>query len=325
MGGVVNKIIHTVNNPMNKHIKPLREFDEKIFNKIEKIEENTLPAYDTFRKLHEGEEKIYSFANNVAYGIDKNTEGLVKGIVTGDWTLFRDSFVGLLTTAVYVIALVIGVFSYNGYLIAASIIALDAQYNEAELTMHGLRTLGKIEHELFGSEIILENLESIATAIVIVGTLYAGYYGFGYLADISGLSSIFNSVYYQIGSGIYSVYEAYEQWEYASSIYENLMEEYQKWLNSLELKLKYFNELWDTIYLNGDLLYEASAGGYLFNAGAGSTEYSVSAIHEQSTYLLGIDNQRDIDFDRYFHDIADIDYINLDIADTKPEIIRYKF
>jgi hypothetical protein len=269
-------------------------------------------------------ETVVEFAVNVVKGVIKGVVGMVEGIITGDWTKFRDSFVSIFQTAVYALGAVVGIATGNPWLIAASVVALDGLHNEGRLTAHIVRTIGKIERELFGSENILENLEIITASIIIVGSLYSGAKGFGLLADASGIGSIVNSQYFQVGMGVYSVADAYMQFQEAQGLYDSLMADYQKWLQGVGQKAEYFNTVWDKVYGEPDILYAASAGGYLFNAGAGSNEYSVSTIHEQSTYLLGIDNQRDIDFDRYFNDPMDIDYPALNIEDTKPEIIRYQ-
>jgi hypothetical protein len=291
MGGVVKKIVDTVIDPIGGIINDAVDFIGKTL------------------------EEIADFADNVVKGVANNIKGMFKGIVEGDWTNFRDSFVGVATTVVYVVAAI-----YGGPIgIAAAMVALDGR-----LTTYAVTILGKVERELFGSENILNHVDEISTAVIIAGSLYAAYVGMPILAKASGVAAFLNQAYVQVSLGIYSISDAYMQFQEAQSLYEDLMADYQKWLEAAMQKSKQFNEIWDAVYGDIDLLYEASAGGYLFNAGAGSNEYSVSAIHEQSTYLLGIDNQRDIDFDRYFNDPMDIDYPALNIEDTKPEIIRYQ-
>jgi hypothetical protein len=266
-------------------------------------------------------ETVVEFAVNVVKGVIKNVIGMVEGIITGDWTKFRDSFFGTISTIAYGFAIASG----NPWLIVAGIVALDGQYNEGKLTAHIVRTVGKIERELLGSENILENIDLVTGAIVVIGSLGAGLYGTGeLLGKFSALKSFVEMQQIQIAFGVYSVADAYMQFQEAQGLYDSLMADYQKWLQYAGQKATQFNQIWDAVYGDMNVLYEASAGGYLFNAGAGSNEYSVSTIHEQSTYLLGIDNQRDIDFDRYFNDPMEIDYPALNIEDTKPEIIRYQ-
>lgn len=269
-------------------------------------------------------ETVVEFAANVVKGAIKSVVGMVEGIVTGDWEKFKDSFFTAFQTVVYAFGAVVGITTGNPWLIAASVAALDGLHNEGKLTTFVVKTLGKIEREIIGSEMILDNLELIAGTIIAVGSLYAGMEGLGLLADISGLSSLMSSQYFQITMGVHSIADAYLQLQEAQELYDNLMAEYQEWLKVAGAKAEAFNMVWDAVYLDPDVLYEASAGGVLFNAGAGSDEYSVSTINEQCTYLLGLDNQRDVEFDRYFSDPMDIDYVGLDMENIKPEILRYK-
>lgn len=268
--------------------------------------------------------EVVDFAVNVVKGAINAVLGMVEGIVTGDWTMFRDSFFSAVQTVVYAFGAVIGAVSGNAWLVAASVVALDGLHNEGQLTSHLVTTVGKIERELLGSELILENLELVTSAIVMVGSAYSGYKAFDLLAKASGISSLLESHYVQVGLGINSIADAYEQFQYAQGLYDELMREYQAWLQQVGQTAEYFNTLWDTVYSDVDILYSASAGGYLFNAAAGSDEYSVSSVSEQSMYLLGLDTKRDIDFDRNFTDPITIDHVNLNIEDTKPEILRYE-
>ena len=85
-----------------------------------------------------------------------------------------------------------------------------------------------------------------------------------------------------------------------------------------------FNKMWDAVYGDLNVWYEAMPGGYLFNAGVGSDEYSISSINEQSAYCLALNTKRDVDFDRYFTNPFEIDYVGLNIDDIKPEDLKYK-
>ena len=62
----------------------------------------------------------------------------------------------------------------------------------------------------------------------------------------------------------------------------------------------------------------------IFNAGVGIDEYSISSINEQSAYCLALNTKRDVDFDRYFTNPFEIDYVGLNIDDIKPEDLKYK-
>lgn len=273
-------------------------------------------------------EKVADFGVNVVEGTLKNVVGVVEGAVTGDWDKFKDSLIGTVQTSLYVTAAVAGAVSGQFYITAAAVVALDGQHNKGQLTAHAVSTVGKFEREIFGSKNILDNLELISTAIIIGSSLYAGYKGFEVISKLSSIESIFSRFstvadYFRLGSSTYSIYDAYEQWKDALGLYDNLMADYQKWLNQANFEAKRFNQMWDAVYGDMGVWYESMPGGYLFNAGVGSDEYSISSINEQCTYALALDTKRDLDFDRYFTNPFEIDYENLGLEDIKPDVLKY--
>lgn len=274
-------------------------------------------------------EKVVDFAVNVVTGVIKNVVGVVEGAITGDWTKFRDSLLGVVSTAIYGAAAVVGFVTGQYYIAAAALVALDGQYNEGQLTSHIVTTVGKFEREIFGSKNILDNVDIITSGIVIIGSLYAAGQGIAMLSKITGLTSYLANYadyvnYFKVASGAYSVYDAYTQWQHAIDLYDQLMADYQAFLNQAEREVQQFNQMWDAVYGDLNVWYEAMPGGYLFNAGVGSDEYSISSINEQSAYCLALNTKRDVDFDRYFTNPFEIDYVGLNIDDIKPEDLKYK-
>ena len=274
-------------------------------------------------------EKAVDFAVNVVTGALENVVGVVKGAITGDWEMFRDSSIGLVQTAFYVTAAVVGFATGQYYITAAALVALDGQYNEGQLTAHAVTNIGKFERERFGSKNILDNVDTITTAIIIVGSLYAAGQGIAMLSKITGLTSYLANYadyvnYFKVATGAYSVYDAYTQWQHAIELYDQLMSDYQAFLNQANREVQQFNQMWDAVYGDLNVWYEAMPGGYLFNAGVGSDEYSISSINEQSAYCLALNTKRDVDFDRYFTNPFEIDYVGLNIDDIKPEDLKYK-
>ena len=274
-------------------------------------------------------EKVVDFAVNVVTGALENVVGAITGAITGDWTKFRDSLLGVVSTAIYTAAAVVGFATGQYYIAAAALVALDGQYNEGQLTSHIVTTVGKFEREIFGSKNILDNVDIITSSIVIIGSLYAGGKGIGLLGDITGLTSYLANYadyvnYFNVATGAYSVYDAYTQWQHAIELYDQLMSDYQAFLNQANREVQQFNQMWDAVYGDLNVWYEAMPGGYLFNAGVGSDEYSISSINEQSAYCLALNTKRDVDFDRYFTNPFEIDYVGLNIDDIKPEDLKYK-
>ena len=274
-------------------------------------------------------EKVVDFAVNVVTGVLKNVVGAITGAITGDWTKFRDSLLGVVSTTLYGVAAVVGFATGQYYITAAALVALDGQYNEGQLTSHIVTTVGKFEREIFGSKNILDNVDIITSSIVIIGSLYAGAKGIGLLGELTGLNSYLSQYsnyvnYFKVATGAYSVYDAYTQWQHAIELYDQLMSDYQAFLNQANREVQQFNQMWDAVYGDLNVWYEAMPGGYLFNAGVGSDEYSISSINEQSAYCLALNTKRDVDFDRYFTNPFEIDYVGLNIDDIKPEDLKYK-
>lgn len=296
-----------------------------VVKSISKVVDSVVKVIDkTVDFVAETLEKTVDFATNVIKGTLNNLSGMIEGAIKGDWTQFRDGLIGSAQTVIYGVAAVVGIVTGQVWLTAAAIVALDGQYNEGQLTAHAVTTIGRVEKGLFGSEYILDNVDLITSAIIIAGSLYAGGKGIAIIAEAAGVSALLNSYYYQIGAGAYSIYDAYNQWQYALELYDNLMADYQRWLQEASFKVEQFNRMWDTVYGDLNVWYEANAGGYLFNAGVGSEEYSVSSINEQCAYILALDTKRDISFDRYFTDPIDIDYVGLNIDDIKPDILKFE-
>ena len=274
-------------------------------------------------------EKVVDFAVNVVTGVLKNVVGAITGAITGDWTKFRDSLLGVVSTAIYGVAAVVGFATGQYYIAAAALVALDGQYNEGQLTSHIVTTVGKFEREILGSKNILDNVDIITSGIVIIGSLYAGAKGIGLLGELTGLKSYLSQYsnyvnYFKVARGGYSIYDAYTQWQQALELYDKLMSDYQAFLNQANREVQQFNQMWDAVYGDLNVWYEAMPGGYLFNAGVGSDEYSISSINEQSAYCLALNTKRDVDFDRYFTNPFEIDYVGLNIDDIKPEDLKYK-
>ena len=274
-------------------------------------------------------EKVVDFAVNVVTGVLENVVGAITGAITGDWTKFRDSLLGVVSTALYGLAAVVGFATGQYYITAAALVALDGQYNEGQLTSHIVTTVGKFEREIFGSKNILDNVDIITSGIVIIGSLYAAGKGVFMLSKITGLTSYLANYadyvnYFNVATGAYSVYDAYTQWQHAIELYDQLMSDYQAFLNQANREVQQFNQMWDAVYGDLNVWYEAMPGGYLFNAGVGSDEYSISSINEQSAYCLALNTKRDVDFDRYFTNPFEIDYVGLNIDDIKPEDLKYK-
>lgn len=320
MGGTVNNFIE---DPIGTTVDTIDNTVEAVHDTVENTIEATNDFIDnTAEAVHDTVDAVGEFTYNVAEGVVQDYADMYHGIVEGDWVKFRDAFISQVQTTAYMVAFAIGVMTSNTWLVAAAVVALDGQYNQGQLTYEAVSATGKFEKDVFGTENINENIDVIVASIIIAGSIYAFSTGFGILADATGLSAILGNPYVSTAMGVNSIYEAYNAYQEAKELYDRLMAEYLAWLAELNSKTKAFNITWDMVYGNSELLYEASAGGYLFNAGAGSEQYSVSTIHEQCSYLLALDNKKDEEFEMYYTNPNEIDYVKLNIDDITPQIIR---
>jgi|GEM_PF-6029762 len=250
-----------------------------------------------------------TFTGNVIKGIGKNVLGMVEGIVSGNWTKFRDSALGIVTTAMYIATAIIG----GPIGIAAAVVGLDAQYNQGQLTFHAVKGLGVLEKKLFGSDNIQRHVEEITLAIIVASAAYSAYTVQG-LNLLGGFENLL---------GAYNLYKAYRDYEAAKDLYDNLMKQYKEWLEKINQALEKANKIWDYVYGNLEVWYEAMPGGYLFNSGVGTEEYSISSIHEQCAYSLALHTNKDDDLDMMFTDFNQVDWVKLNIEDIKPKAINF--
>ena len=264
-------------------------------------------------------EDCANFIDNVTKGSLDNLSNMVIGALDGDWVAFRDGFVGSVTTAIYVAALVVGCMTGNAWLISASVIALDAQHNQGALTHSALAELGRAETMITGTTHITDNIDYIQIALIVASSVYAGGVGAGALSNLAGLSStmaFLNSTAVQSALGGYQIYDAYETYEKAKDDAKEKLSQYKQYISDLEAYAKAMRERWFNIYgdiANNEVLYQASAGGSLFNAGAGSDEYSPSTIHEQAGFILAYDIKKDRELDMMIFDNSNVDYVRLEI------------
>lgn len=270
---------------------------------------------------------VADFTRNVIGGIGNNLALMVEGVTQGKWSKFRDGFMGTLATALYVLAGIIGVISGQYWLTAMAVIALDGQHNNGALTGSAVEILAKIEKGITGTNYLEKYAEEVTMALIAVSSVVAGIYGgmaIAKLAEIAGLSQLLNA--YNISVSAYGIYDNIQAFEEYREYYKKLLDEYMAWAEQIQQAYAQSKAQWFDMFANlenQEVCYEAMAGGYLYNAGAGSDEYSVSTIHEPSAYMLVLDIRRDSELDRtiFFND--DVDYVDLRLEYVKEPINRW--
>ena len=108
-------------------------------------------------------------------------------------------------------------------------------------------------------------ISTLSSIFLIIGSLYAAGQGIAMLSKITGLTSYLANYadyvnYFKVASGAYSVYDAYTQWQQAIDLYDQLMADYQAFLNQAEREVQQFNQMWDAVYGDLNVWYEAMPG-----------------------------------------------------------------
>lgn len=274
-----------------------------------------------------GLDSVGDFTRNVFSGIGNNLALMVEGVTEGKWSKFRDGLVGTITTAMYIIAGAIGVITGNWWLTAAAIVALDGQHNNGALTKDTVELLGKIEKAITGTTYLQDYAAEVTAVLIVAASLYAGFYGgqaLLKLADIGSLNTLLN--YYSITTSVYGIYDNLQAFAEFRAYYKALLDEYLAWAQQLQQAYAQSKAQWFELYANlenQEVCYEAMAGGYLYNAGAGSDEYSVSIIHEPSAYMLVLDTRRDTELDRTIFFNSEVDYVDLRLEYVEEPITKW--
>lgn len=281
-----------------------------------------------------GLDSVGDFTRNVYSGIGNNLGLMIEGVAEGKWSKFRDGLMGTLTTAAYVIAGIIGVVTGQYWLTAMAIIALDGQHNQGMLTRDAVELLGRVEKGITGTDYLSRYADEVTMALVAVSSVVAGFYGGNVLgeyfsaqiglANIAGLQSALKI--YNYATAVYGIYDNIQAFEEYRSYYKNLLDEYMAWAEQMQQAYAQSKAQWFELYANlenQEVCYEAMAGGYLYNAGAGSDEYSVSTIHEPSAYMLVLDTRRDTELDRTIFFNSEVDYTDLRLEYVKEPIMKW--
>lgn len=282
-----------------------------------------------------GLDSVADFTRNVYSGIGNNLALMVEGVAEGKWSKFRDGLLGTFTTAVYLIAAVLGIITPGmQWLTAMAVIALDGQHNNGMLTRDAVGLLGKIEKAITGTDYLKRYADEVTMALVAVSSIVAAAYGAPILgefmsvqlglANIASLNSLLEA--YSIAMGVYGIYDNLQKFEEFREYYKKLLDEYMAWAEQMQQAYAQSKAQWLELYANlenQEVCYEAMAGGYLYNAGAGSDEYSVSTIHEPSAYMLVLDTRRDTELDRTIFFNSEVDYVDLRLEYVKEPINRW--
>lgn len=253
-------------------------------------------------------EDVGRFVGNVVEGTVENAIGMVKGAVTGDWVEFRDSALGTITTALAVVAIVVGAFlSVMGVpigplILAAGIIVLDAQHNEGRLLARAIHYAAEIETAVIGTNHIETYAAEVQMLITTASMIGVSYYAGGYLSDISGLTSAMQGWTTQIAVlqasyGSYQTYMAIQSIKDSQAYWEAKLREAEEYYRNLIAKAQAARNMWFDMFTDPQMVNRIQAGGDLYSMGAGHPLWSMTNVAEPR-YALGIIDTSDNEMDK---------------------------
>lgn len=244
---------------------------------------------------------------NTIQGTIGNIAGTLQGAVEGDWTKFRDSALGILTTAVAVSAIVAGTVTGQWWAVAAGVTVLDAQYNQGEMLRRTIDIAAHIETAITGTHYLEEYAVEIQMLISVAATLGAGYVGAPYLyndvlnipaitaqwaAELEAMRQVISS-----GYGLYQIYSAVVSIQASQVYWEEQLREYERQLREWMAKAQAAKDQWFNMMTNPNIINRIMPGGDMFNLGSGHDLWSVTSVAEPK-YMLGIIDTSDTDMDR---------------------------
>jgi len=253
---------------------------------------------------------------NSVHGIVDNVANFNHGLVNGDWTEIRDSGLGIVTTAVAVVAIVIGAVTGNAFLIASGIIMLDAQYNQGQTLGKVIEYTGDIETALFNTHYIEEYAVEIQILITVAATIYAGYMTAPVIGEYTGISTLAAEWATELnvleaGYGGYQTYMAIQRIKDSQDYWEAQLREAEEYYRKLIAQAQAAKEQWFGMMTDFDLINRIQAGGDMFMMGAGHEMFSITSVAEPR-FALGLIDKSDREMDklinnRYFAESAGSD------------------
>lgn len=248
------------------------------------------------------------FIQNVSFGVVDNANMFAQGGITGDWTKFRDGLLGLATTVVAGIAIVVGAFltafgiPIGPWMMAAGFVVLDAQYNEGELLRGAINVAAGVETAVFNTHYIEEYSVEIQMLITIASTIYAGYVAGPFIADFTGISTITQEWAMELsmleaGYGGYQTYMAVQSILDSQAYWKAKLAEYEAAIKKWMAEAQAAKNLWFDMMIDPDMINRVMAGGNLFSMGAGHPLWSPTSVAEPRL-SLGLIDKGDAEMDR---------------------------
>jgi hypothetical protein len=258
---------------------------------------------DVFESVGNAVQDTGEFVGNVVQGTVNSVVNVAEGAISGDWNKFRDGVIGVVSTAVAVTAIVVGVASGNYLAVAAGTTMLDAQYNKGKILGNVIHTVGDAEHDVFGTNNINNAAYEIQAVITVAASFYGTSVAMGPLMELTGLGAMAAAVPEALKTAIayaytgYQLYDAYYQIQATKEYWEAQLAEYQRQMQLWLAKAEAAKDQWFDLMMDYDMRQRVMPGGDLYNGGAGSYYYSPTQPHEPCKYLLSMTGEADAEMD----------------------------
>lgn len=320
MGGWVSNVVDTVRDAVSDVGGFVKDATSDIVNTSSNaIKDITQFSLDTSGISYVDDKLLGGFIQNVSMGVVDNANMFAQGVIAGDWTQVRDGGLGLVTTVVAVIAIVVGAFltifgiPIGPWMMAAGFIVLDAQYNEGKVLGKVINIAADVETAVFNTHYIEEYAVEIQMLITVAATMYAGYVAGPFIANFTGISAVaqqwsFELNMIQAGYGGYQTYMAVQLILDSQAYWKAKLAEYEAEIKQWMSQAQAARNQWFDMMTNPDLINRIQAGGDLFNMGAGHDMFSITSVAEPR-FALGLIDKSDPEMDRminnrYFAQLA---------------------
>lgn len=269
---------------------------------------------------------LLTLESHIVGGIAQNSNNLVEGAATGNWVEFRNAAAGLTSSAIGVIAVVVGALigwflsPVVGYpIMAAGFVLLDAQYNNGDTNRKNIALHAQVEKATTHTNYIETYAVEIQLLTTVVASVLASYgvgYGLSYFGIsaavqpyIEGWRSTINII--QAGYGGYEIYMAIQAILDSQAYWEAKLREAEAYYRNLLAQAQAAKDIWFGMMTDFDLINRIQAGGDLFMMGAGHDLFSITSVAEPR-FALGMIDKSDSEMDklinnRYFVESAGSD------------------
>lgn len=307
MGGVVEmKVADSVGLLPDKASEVFNYAMDNSFSVANPIGDYIVKNYD----LPSG--NLLTLESHIVGGIAQNSNNLVDGAATGNWVEFRNAAAGLTSSAIGVIAVIVGALigwflsPVVGYpIMAAGFVLLDAQYNNGDTNRKNIALHAQVEKATSNTNYIETYAAEIQVITTVVASVLASYgvgYGLSYFGIsaavqpyIEGWRGTINII--EAGYGGYQIYMSIQAILDSQAYWEAKLREAEAYYRNLLAQVQATRDTWFAMMTDFDIINRIQAGGDLFTTGAGHDLFSITSVAEPR-FALGLIDNSDTEMDQ---------------------------